>query len=82
MGRRRKRVIRLPRKSLPRVFLCPKCGENAVRVNMGGKDMPATVACGRCGLKAEIQLSPQDQAIDIYCKFTDRFYSKELVWRL
>ncbi len=79
MGRRRKRVVRLPKKSLPKVFLCPKCGDNAVRVSMGGKDLSATVACGKCGLKAEIQLAPKDQAIDAYCKFTDKFYSKALV---
>lgn len=71
--------MRLPKKSLPKVFLCPKCGEDAVRVTMGGKEAPAIATCGKCGLRAEVQTSPQDQPVDVYCKFTDKFYTKELV---
>ena len=79
MGRRKRKVVRLPKRSLPKIFLCPKCGEDAVKVTMDGKEVPAIVACGKCGLKAEIQVSLQDQPVDIYCKFTDKFYAKELV---
>lgn len=71
--------MRLPKRSLPKVFLCPKCGEDAVRVAMGGKELLAIATCGKCGLRAEIQTSPKDQQVDIYCKFTDKFYAKELV---
>ena len=78
MGRRKRKVVRLPRKRLPKTFLCPKCGEEAIRVSME-KDANATVICGKCGLKAEIVSSPQDQPVDLYCKFNDKFYAGELV---
>jgi len=78
MGRRRRKVVKLPKKKLPKTFLCPKCGEEAVRVIME-KAAPAIVMCGKCGLKAEISVSPQDQLVDLYCKFTDKFYSGALV---
>ena len=78
MGRRKRKVVRLPKKKLPKTFLCPKCGEDAVNVIID-KTVPATVMCGKCGLKTEVPVSPQDQAVDLYCKFTDKFYSGELV---
>ena len=78
MGRRKRKVIRLPQKKLPKTFLCPKCGEEAVRVTLD-KILPAKVMCGKCGLKLDIPASPQDQFVDLYCKFTDKFYSGDLV---
>ncbi len=79
MGRRRRKIVRLPKRSLPKVFLCPKCGEDAVRVIMGGKEATAVATCGKCGLRAEIQTNPNDEPVDVYCKLTDKFYAKELV---
>ena len=78
MGKRRKRIIKLPKKKLPKTFLCPKCGVESVRVIIQ-KEALANVVCGKCELKAEITASPQDQPVDIYCKFTDKFYTGELV---
>jgi transcription elongation factor Elf1 len=78
MGRRKRKIVRLPKKKLPKTFLCPKCGEEAVRVTME-KTLPAKVMCGKCGLKLDISASPQDQLVDLYCKFTDKFYSGDLV---
>jgi len=34
----------------------------------------ATVQCAACGLKQEVETSPADQMVDVYCRFTDRFY--------
>lgn len=34
----------------------------------------ATVQCAACGLKEELEASPADQLVDVYCKFTDGFY--------
>jgi len=79
LGRRKRKIVRLPKRRLPKIFLCPKCGEDAVKVTMGRKEVSAAVVCGKCGLRAEIPVSPQDQPVDLYCEFTDKFYAKELV---
>src|SRR6267378_4144395 len=74
MGRRRRRVVRIVKKKLPTVFVCPRCGEEAVRVSIDKQTGKAIVACAICQLKDEFQAHPQAQAIDVYSYFTDRFY--------
>ncbi len=74
MGRRRRRVIRIVKKKLPTVFVCPRCGEEAVRVSIDKATGHATVACAICQLKDDFDAHPQAQAIDVYSYFTDRFY--------
>lgn len=79
MGRRRRKIMKLPKKKLPKIFLCPSCGEESVNIRiMRDKDI-AEVKCSKCGLSADIPVSPADQPIDIYCKFTDRVYTGSLV---
>ena len=70
--------MRFPRKQIPKIFTCPKCGVTAVRVVIVKKKHIATVNCGKCNLNAEFPTAPVDQAIDIYCKFTDKFNAGEL----
>src|SRR5882672_9977759 len=74
MGRRRRRVIRIVKKKLPTVFVCPRCGEEAVRVTIAKDTGHATVLCALCNLKDDFPAHPQAQAIDVYSYFTDRFY--------
>ena len=74
MGRRRRRVIRIVKKKLPTVFICPRCGEEAVRVTIAKDTGHATVLCALCNLKDEFPAHPAAQAIDVYSFFTDRFY--------
>lgn len=74
MGRRRRRVIRIVKKKLPTVFVCPKCGEEAVRVTVAKDSGRAVVMCSQCQLKDEFQAHPAAQMIDVYSYFTDRFY--------
>lgn len=62
------------KKKLPTVFVCPRCGEEAVRVSIDKATGKAVVACAICQLKDEFQAHPQAQAIDVYSYFTDRFY--------
>jgi transcription elongation factor Elf1 len=74
MGRRRRRVVRIVKKKLPTVFVCPRCGEEAVRVTIAKDTGKATVMCALCQLKDEFQAHPAAQMIDVYSFFADRFY--------
>ena len=74
MGRRRRRVVKIVKKKLPTVFSCPSCGEESIKVALSRASHHATVQCAGCGLKEEIEASPADQVVDVYCRFTDRFY--------
>jgi transcription elongation factor Elf1 len=74
LGRRRRRVVRIIKKKLPTVFVCPRCGEEAVRVTIAKDTGHATVLCALCNLKDDFPAHPAAQAIDVYSYFTDRFY--------
>ena len=73
MGRRRRRVVKVVKKKLPTVFICPSCGEEAVKIVK--EATRSIVHCGACGLKDEFEASRSAQPVDIYCKFTDKFYA-------
>ena len=74
MGRRRRKVIRVQKRKLPKIYLCPKCGRETIRVNFLRTQKLATVQCGNCGITDKFDLNPSLQEIDVYCQFTDNFY--------
>lgn len=76
MGRRRRRIVRFPKKRLPTVFLCPKCGKEAVNVTIEKMSKSARVECGSCQLRAEVPVSPASAPIDAYCRFVDDYYAQ------
>ncbi|MCJ7632483.1 hypothetical protein MUP77_08850 [Candidatus Bathyarchaeota archaeon] len=80
MGRRRKRVIIAPRKGLPKIYSCPKCGKESVTVVISRENHTASVICGneKCGISANIPLSTIEQAVDAFCKFADLYHSGKL----
>ncbi len=74
MGRRRRKVVHIPKKHLPKFFSCPKCGKETVRVEIFRDEGRAIVSCGSCGAREEFQVKPAQSAVDVYCMFTDKVY--------
>ena len=74
MGRRRRKVVHIPKKRLPKLFSCPKCGKETMRVEILRDQKRAIVACGSCGVKEEFPIKPVQGEIDMYCTFADKFY--------
>jgi transcription elongation factor Elf1 len=76
MGRRRKKVVHIPKKRLPKFFSCPVCGKETVRVEIKRDEgNHATAQCSSCSLSEEFQIKHAQDIIDVYCMLTDRVYS-------
>ncbi len=75
MGRRRKKVVHIPKKHLPKFFSCPRCGKETVRVEISRDDGHAIAQCSSCGLNEEFQVKPAQGEVDVYCMLTDRVYA-------
>lgn len=74
MGRRRRKVVRVPKKRLPKIFLCPKCGKEAIRVTIIAEEQKGMIKCGSCGLTSDFPIPIGYKDIDVYCKFIDQYY--------
>jgi transcription elongation factor Elf1 len=73
LGRRRKRVLRIVKRTLPKVFSCPKCGVAAVRITSQSNNIH--IACGNmdCRLTYTRESERPKEHIDIYNEFVDEF---------
>jgi transcription elongation factor Elf1 len=77
LGRRRRRVIKIVKKTLPKVYNCPRCGVASVRVLIKENNL-AKIVCGNCGLKYDYLTETKKHSIDIYNEFVDKFMSGRL----
>lgn len=79
MGRRRRKVLRVNRRSLPKVFACPRCGVVAIRITSqkdeASQDYITVVACGNtaCKVRREFRFATEKPDIDVYNTFVDDF---------
>ena len=75
MGRRKRKIIRITKKQLPKVFSCPQCGMFSIRVLLD-VESESKIVCGSCGLKWKKEnISRKPEAIDVYNTFVDEFVS-------
>lgn len=70
--RRRRKIIQRPRRTIPKIFVCPNCGAQTVNVKRIGEGR-YVVICGTCGLKEEFEEHPRWSAVDYYNAFVDHF---------
>lgn len=73
-GRKRKKVVRRIKKSIPKIFSCPNCGEKTLAIEIDREGGVATVKCGRCNINDSVTISMVEQAVDAYGKFIDKYY--------
>ena len=74
MGRRRRKVVKVVRRRLPELYLCPKCGKNTVKATVNKKKERVAVICSNCGLNAAYPIDTSMAEVDAYCAFVDAFY--------
>lgn len=74
MGRRRRKVVHIPKKRLPKFFSCPKCGKETVRAEIFREEARAIVGCSSCGIQEEFPVKLAQGEVDVYCMFTDKVY--------
>jgi transcription elongation factor Elf1 len=74
MGRRRKKVVHIPKKRLPKFFSCPRCGKETIRVEIFREEGRAVAGCSSCGLQEEFHVKPAQKEVDVYCMLTDSVY--------
>jgi transcription elongation factor Elf1 len=79
MGIRRRKVVKLPKKKLPKIFQCPSCGEEAINITIVIGNNLAEIKCSKCGIEASIPITSFDEPVDVYCKFTDKLYAGSTV---
>ena len=79
MGRRKTRkVIKREPKRLPKVFRCPRCGEQSVVVDLDRALNQGRIRCGRCQLSAKLPIHSLTQTIDVYARFLDLYYEGKI----
>ena len=75
MGRRRRRITHIPKKKLPKVFICPKCGKKSLSIEIKEMDLKALIKCRECGIIEDTIIKSSFKEIDVYCNYIDNIYN-------
>jgi transcription elongation factor Elf1 len=78
MGRKRRKVIKVFKKTLPKILACPVCGNISLVVNRKSEDK-VVIKCGTCKLSYEYHASKNKENIDIYNEFVDKINRNEII---
>jgi transcription elongation factor Elf1 len=78
MARRRRREAKVIRKTIPKIFTCPKCGIQAVSVIENKASEKVKVVCGNCGLSTELEYVRNMENVDYFNRFADKYHSGEI----
>ena len=81
LGRRRKKTLRVVRRTLPKVFACPRCGMITIRIASEedeiSHDNVYKITCGNpsCPLHSgrELRYATKRADIDVYNTFVDDY---------
>ena len=76
-GRKRKKVVKRMRKSIPKIFACPNCGEKTLGISINREEKVATIKCGSCSIEDSVSVSRVEEPVDAYGKFVDKYYGSE-----
>jgi transcription elongation factor Elf1 len=84
MGRRkRKKAEYRKKKTVPKVFQCPKCGHRTIKMKKGSKtDTSATLVCGFCRLEKRVSFNEIFEPVDAYGELIDLYYTDQELDRL
>lgn len=79
MGRKTRRpVVTKRRPSIPRVFNCPRCEAQAIKIKMDGAEFErfAIIDCGRCHINMTVTgIKSWSEPVDVYGDFIDQYYA-------
>lgn len=78
MARRRRREAKVIRKTIPKIFNCPKCGIQAVSVIEDKASEKVRVVCGNCGLSTELEHVRNIENVDYFNRFADKYHRGEI----
>lgn len=85
MARRRRRVYKPVKKTIPKIFGCPRCGSTSIKITKSQLDTGQysyKIVCGnsKCNITDDITESREREIIDVYNLFVDRF-NKNMISR-
>ncbi len=58
----------------PDMFRCPVCQHNSLLVEIDRKEGIAKISCINCKLNRTMEISEDEDVVDVYARFVDLFY--------